>query len=258
MFEILNTVFKYKEKASPDVLGAFPERVHVEAMPERRYLWASRLLVILSFLSICVNAMLASAIYIMLPQMTAQPRLMQLNRYFNQLEFVEHSEVSYPAMALVIEQYVRDYIMLRYMISNDADEMRDRWGGGSTLYWYSSPGVYQEFTANDMVYNTYLFNATGIMRDVEIDWVRPIAAGVWYVQFRTIDYLPGVEGVQNEDIWRATLRIGFAAIPWPRKEDAMLNPFGFMVRNFSLAYFGKPAGAAHYLEAAKAAAAKRR
>ena len=66
MFEIFNTIFKYKEKQSPDQLGLYPERVHVEAMPERRYLWTSRVLVILSCLSISFNMMLAATIYLLL------------------------------------------------------------------------------------------------------------------------------------------------------------------------------------------------
>ena len=73
MLEIFNTVFKYKEKQSPDQLGFYPERVHVNAMPERRYLWTSRVLVILACLSICLNMMLAATIYLLLPQRTVQP-----------------------------------------------------------------------------------------------------------------------------------------------------------------------------------------
>ena len=59
MFDIFNTVFKYKEKSSPDKLGVYPERVHIKAMPERRYLWSSRVLVIMAVFSICLNMILA-------------------------------------------------------------------------------------------------------------------------------------------------------------------------------------------------------
>ena len=48
MFDIFRTLFRYKEKESPDELGAFPVQIHVSAFPERRYLWTSRFLVILS------------------------------------------------------------------------------------------------------------------------------------------------------------------------------------------------------------------
>ena len=32
MVSIIGTLFKYKEKESPDELGLFPERVHVDAL----------------------------------------------------------------------------------------------------------------------------------------------------------------------------------------------------------------------------------
>ena len=34
------------------------------------------------------------------------------------------------------------------------------------------------------------FREKGLRRDVEIDWTRPLAQGLWMVQFRTLDYLP--------------------------------------------------------------------
>jgi hypothetical protein len=92
MLDIFQTIFKYKEKRSPDKLGFFPERVHVGAMPERRYLWTSRLLVIVSCMSICLSMILATTIYLLLPQRGAYPRLLQTNRHFSQLELTERQE----------------------------------------------------------------------------------------------------------------------------------------------------------------------
>ena len=94
MIEIFHTLFKYKEKESPDQIGAYPERVHVEAFPERRYLWTSRLLVMFSVLSICFNMMLASTIYLMLPQLSVYPTFYSINDYFSQIEVVQKREVS--------------------------------------------------------------------------------------------------------------------------------------------------------------------
>ena len=85
MLELLNTLFRYSEKKSPDKLGRFPERVDIAAMPERRYLWTSRLLVIFSAISICLTMMLASTIYVLLPQRGARPRLYNTNASFSKL-----------------------------------------------------------------------------------------------------------------------------------------------------------------------------
>ena len=127
MFEIFNTIFKYKEKQSPDQLGLYPERVHVEAMPERRYLWTSRVLVILSCLSISFNMMLAATIYLLLPQRTVYPRLFQINKYFSMLEQVQPAEINYPVSDLITEEHITEYIMLRYIVTSDYDELITRW-----------------------------------------------------------------------------------------------------------------------------------
>ena len=108
MFEIFNTIFKYKEKQSPDQLGLYPERVHVEAMPERRYLWTSRVLVILTCLGISFNMMLAATIYLLLPQRTVYPRLFQINKYFSMLEQVQPAEINYPVSDLITEEHITE------------------------------------------------------------------------------------------------------------------------------------------------------
>ena len=256
MFDIFNTVFKYREKSSPDKLGAYPERVHVQAMPERRYLWSSRILVILSVFSICFNMVLVSTIYLLLPQRSSAPRLLAVNSILNQLQLLEPSEINVPAANLVTEGQIRDYIMYRYLISSRYDELVARWAAGSALYWMSSPSVFSNFKETEAKQGVTLQRLKGILRDVEIDWVTQIARGVWQVQFRTIDYYP--EASQPDiTIWRAVMRVTFADIRFPNKNLAMRNPFGFIVTHYSLAYHGKPATSEHYLAEARRTARKR-
>lgn len=250
MLEIFNTVFKYKEKQSPDKLGFYPERVHVNAMPERRYLWTSRILVILACLSICFNMMLAATLYLLLPQRTVQPKLFQINKYFSMLEQVQPAEIIFPVSDLITEQHITEYIMLRYLISSDYDELVTRWGPGSTVYWYSSPAVFREFNENDVAFSIMQFRQNSLQRDVEIDWIKPAAMGLWQVQFRTLDFMPGYDK-PTTNIWRATMHITYVRIPFAKREDAIANPFGFIVQNFSLAYHGSSESSAHYLEQVK-------
>lgn len=256
MLDIFHTIFKYREKESPDKLGYYPERVHVNAMPERRYLWTSRVLVICAALSICVNMMLASTLYVLLPQRSAAPQLFQINKNFSQLEQVQPSEILMPVGDLVAEQHINEYIMLRFLISSDYDELLNRWGRGSTVYWYSSSPVYEDFAKNDVAYNVMQFREKGLQRDVEIDWTRPLSRGLWLVQFRTLDYLPEYN-FPIVNLWRATLRIGFTTIPFKNREDAIANPFGFLVTSFSLAYHGSTKSSNHYLEKVKKATQSR-
>jgi len=250
MFEIFHTIFKYKEKDSPDVLGLFPERVHVSAMPERRYLWTSRFLVIISCINICICAMFSLAIYVMLPQITVSPRFMRINNYFSELENVQAEEIRYPVSDLVTEANVREYILRRYLISDDYDEMINRWRSGSIFYWFSSASVYQEFIANEAKNNLMLYREKDLMRGVIIDWVKPLAYNIWQVQFQTTEISPDFDE-PHQTVWRATLRIGYFNIPNISRSDAILNPFGFLVTGYSLAFHSNPQSKASYIDTIK-------
>ncbi len=250
MFEILHAFFKHKEKESPDKLGLYPEMVHVNAMPERRYLWTSRIMVILASISMCINMMLAMTVYLLIPQKSVYPRLLHINKYFSQLELVPYKEVRTRAMDLLAEQYIRDYITLRNTITNDYDELLARWGEGEIIYWTSAKPVFETFYKSDVQHNMILFKEKGLQRFVKIEWVRPLTLGLWQVQYLTMDIIPGVKKVDTK-IWRATMRIVFLRFPFPKKEDQIKNPFGFIVQNYSLSYVGTPESSAHYLERAK-------
>lgn len=250
MIDILRTVFKYREKESPDKLGAFPEWVHTNAMPERRYLWTSRFLVIFSCLSICFSMMLACAIFLLLPQKGAYPRLLQINNYFSQLELTDVHEKYVPVQDLITEQYIEEYIMLRHVISSDYDEMVARWSPGSRLYWLSSKKVFSSFAANDARYNIMQFRLRSLVRMVEIEWILPMTRGLWQAQFVTMDYFPG-EKTPIVNIWRAYLRVVFTTIDYANREQREHNPFGFLVLNYSLSYIGTPDQPESYLNTAK-------
>ncbi|MBQ9732506.1 MAG: hypothetical protein IJV97_05435 [Alphaproteobacteria bacterium] len=250
MLDILRTVFKYREKQSPDKLGLYPEQVHVQAMPERRYLWTSRFLVITACLSICLSMMLAMTIFLLLPQRRAIPSLLQTNHYFSQLELSDWHEKLILAGDLIAEQLVREYIILRHVISNDYDEMVNRWAPGRKLYWLSSASVYSNFKNNDVPTNLKLFRDQALIRMVEIEWMRPVSRGLWHVQFITMDYFKG-KGKPQIHIWRAYIRGMFTDINYENVYQRMHNPFSFLIVNYSLSYLGTPDEAESYLSKAK-------
>lgn len=238
MVSILGTLFKFKEKETPDVLGYFPERVHVDAFPERRYLWTSRLLVIITCLSICFNMLLTCIIYMMLPSFHVEPRLYRINNNTNQLEQLQKDEVRYYASDLIAEQYIRDYIMLRYTVTEDYAELKDRWRKNSILYWYSTDAVFNEFRAKDVKAVDEQFKTLGLQRYVDIVWIKHVSRSMWMVQFKTYDITKD-NPKPKVDLWRATLRIGYdGGLRFKRPEDRILNPYGFLVYSYTLSYLG--------------------
>ena len=62
---------------------------------------------------------------------------------------MEQDERYYYASDLIAEQYIRDYIMLRYTVTEDYAELKDRWRKNSIFYWYSTEEVYNEFQKKD-------------------------------------------------------------------------------------------------------------
>ena len=238
MVSILGTLFKYKEKESPDILGYFPERVHVDAFPERRYLWTSRFLVMVTCLSICANMVIACAIYLLLPEQHVSPRLFVMNDDTSQLEVMENDERYYYVSDLIAEQYIRDYMVLRYTITEDYAELMDRWRENSILYWYSTNSIFQEFQENDVATADKQFKALGLQRYIDIDWTKRVSRSMWMVQFKTYD-ITRDNPKPKVDVWRATLRGGYDGnLRFKKPEDRILNPYGFLVYSYTLSYQG--------------------
>ena len=119
MTNFFDLLFKTRAKKSDDELGVYPESVHVIALPERRYLWASRLLVLISVFSICFNIMLASILFMMLPNIGSYPQLFYKDRRFNRVELVEPQEIVMDSSDLVAEMLIAEYLFLRHTIRHD-------------------------------------------------------------------------------------------------------------------------------------------
>ena len=238
MVSILGTLFKYKEKESPDELGYFPEHVHVDAFPERRYLWTSRFLVITTCLSICLNMIIAAIIYLMLPCFHVRPQLYRINNETNQMELMQPYEMPYYASELIAEQYLRDYIMLRYTVTEDYAELKDRWRKNSILYWYSTDEVYNNFQRQDASIVDQQFKTIGLQRYVEIIRTKHVTLSMWMVEFKTYD-ITKYNPRPKVDIWRAVVRIGYdSGLRFKRVEDRLLNPYGFLIYSYTLSYLG--------------------
>lgn len=247
---VFSTLFRYRDKKSPDKLGLYPTIVHIPAMPERRYLWTSRVLVVLCGLSFSVTIMLSSTIYILLPQRGAMPRLLNTNRYFSQLEDLQKSEISLPVGDLLTEKLITKYIELRHQVGQYPYELLSRWARGSELYWLSSVQTFQSFADKATPEQVTKIAEQGIYRDVEIEWIRRLTSRLWQVQFLTINK-DRQTGAKSVIIWRAYLRIAYVDVDMENGEELMYNPYGFKVQNYSLAYVGKPEESEGYLNIAK-------
>ena len=124
---LFSLIFKYKDKKSPDRLGFYPEKLHVQAFPERRFLWTSRLLVICAAISICINIAIISTIYILIPQKNAKPIFYNIDKNDHKLNSIDALVKSVPYQDLMSEMYIYEYINLRHSIPRSAAELYYRW-----------------------------------------------------------------------------------------------------------------------------------
>lgn len=246
MLDLLKAVFKYQQRRSPDKLGLYPEVVHTNAIPERRYLWTSRLLVIFASLSICLNIMLSSTLYVMLPQRGAQPRILIKDDYSNQLRLLNKQEVVSSPKDLLSENLIREYIKTRHTVPSKYDDLKKKWRVGSDFYWMSSGEVYEEFASEDIEQLLHSYQTSGFTREVNIEWVRPVASGLWVVRFATLDYYSHSK-IPLVNIWHAYVRSVMALVNYDNKSLRYHNPYGFYVIGYSLSYIGSPDNVDNYM-----------
>ncbi len=232
---IFQFLFSKDDENTNDKLGAYPEKVHVAAMPERRYLKTSRVMTIVSSGLLCGAIVLALIVYMLAPQLRARPGLYYINKQFYKLMNVQRSVVSRHANALILEMYIREYIMLRYTILADIDEMKRRWDKGSDLFWYSSEETFKGFQPEQATMSNQMME--GMTREVRLRFVSYVWDGLWLAEFDTIDKMPEEEKPRVRR-WRAQIRAGYRSRPYPNPDMRMKNPLDFMVFQFDISSRG--------------------
>lgn len=237
MFDLFYTLFKYKEKAQKDELGYYPEKVDVRAFPERRFLWTSRFLVVISCISLCLSMMLGSILCLMIPMKENKiiPLQIDYNRY--QITLMEKAESEAFAGDLVTESILADYITQRYTIGDNLEEMQFRWGDGQFVKLASSDETYGNFSNTEKPYFETL-QKQGIRREVEITMIYPVSFDFWQVRFNLIETSPEYEKPIISR-WIATMRMQFALEKYENnKELGLINPFGITIVSYDLSYMG--------------------
>ena len=237
MFDLFYTLFKYKEKAQKDELGYYPEKVNVKAFPERRYLWTSRFLVVISCLSMCFSMVLGSILCIMIPQKNATIMPLQIDYKKYEIFPMQYAEYNAFAGNLVTESIMAQYITHRYTIGDSFEELTNRYSENEFFYLASSEEVFNEFKNTERPYFEML-QKTGVRRKVIIEQSYPVSFNFWQVRFKTIDtYTKGDKIVISR--WMASIRMTFDFSKYDKKDQGLKNPYGTSVTIFNLSFLGK-------------------
>lgn len=229
LFEFL---FSKVDESTNDKLGAYPEKVHVGAMPERRYLKTSRIMTLVAAAMLCGTIILAIVVYMLSPQLRSEPMLLAIDRRFYKLEPAERSVVVVPASRLMMEEHIKQYVLLRHTIVSDIDEMRLRWDDrNSHLLWYSSEEAFKEFKSAKEIGLARM--KEGLTTEVDVRFIHRLGNGLWMAEFDTIESMPEDEHPTVKR-WRAVLEAGFRPRAYPNRDEQLKNPLNFFVNKYSL------------------------
>lgn len=241
-----SVLFRYRDKKSPDKLGLYPERFHIESFPERRYLWTSRILAIFSVLSFCLTIILTMTIYLLLPLKSSSPVFYTANSSGDALEKALPIYTQSSFRDLLSEKYITEYIKMRHAIPHSRADLFYRWAENSKFYWFSGSKNYYNFVNQMDQEQLKKFITMRMRRSVQIDWSKKLSDNLWMVQFRTTTTTKAMPE-PNTIIWHSYLRIVY--LEFDKYEDIekneeeklnyQTNPFGFKVMGYSLAYAGK-------------------
>lgn len=232
--QIFSTIFRYRDPKSPDKLGLYPEKYHIKAFPERRYLWTSRVLVVMAAINICVTIILSMTIFLILPQRGAKPVLYQIHN--DNLRKVQPLNITNYDMQLLTESLIREYITARHSFPKSSIGSSLYWNENSLFYAYSDIKTYKDFMQKINLDEIKKYLKKGIRRSIEVDEVENVFGNFYIAYFRTITTSPKSKNPRIS-LWRAYLRVGF--VSWNKDnppKEYWLNPYGFKVFAYDFGY----------------------
>lgn len=188
-----------KEKEIPnnqDALGAYPLRMQISSIPERRYLRMSRLLAILTLINIGILIALAGSFVYdarRIDVSVANSRAVNLYAMDPETKVIkaaEYYQKSVPALWLVQEQAIRDFINARYGYSADEKEQAGNWGNGSPLQQYMDSKSYQNFMESESFAIKNEIIRKKISKEVHIYSLNQTPTGMWEALIDIFDMPP--------------------------------------------------------------------
>ncbi len=181
-----------QQNDNDDVLGAYPEKMQIAAIPERRYLKTSRLLAVVTFINLGVLIALAGIfvyLVVRLDVSVANQRVVNLYSMDPERQVIQASEYntkSIPALQLMMEQAMMDYVLNRHTIIWDVNEQNYLWSGAGAVGQYSTQEVYQAF----QIESERAFRETRakkIVKDVHLYSLKLTGTNMWEGIFDIFD-----------------------------------------------------------------------
>lgn len=210
-----------------------------ESLKLKYYVWLSRLFVLFAVLSLLVFMSSSLALFKLAPMVNVEPFLVINQDNSDRMVRYEPITRDMASKDLILETYIKQYVLLRNTIINDMTEMQSRWMPGGMVHFYSSWPVFEQF----MGYAGMIFEQmhdVDLVREIEIISIGRLGgknSAVWKVDFKTYDLTPGNTNtggamIMKEHYWTASVTAYF----FPERQfmgRRLINPMGFTVTRYS-------------------------
>ena len=198
------------------------------------FMWLSRFFSILCFSLVLSSSVLALSMIHIAKEAEVDSVLVTNPTFSDNLAYFEPLHADMPAMDILAEMFVRQYVTTRNNVWPNAREMRVAWGG--IIRYMSTPSVYNAFWRSEAVRyypDRDMEYAPSVMVDTDIKKIIKEGWNSWQIFFDTRKMDTSVSPPIVEH-WLATIQFRYYA-----SNAVMLsrlrNPLGFTVTQYHLA-----------------------
>ena len=210
-----------------------------ETLQEERYLWMARAFALVAVLAFVANLLMLIALSGLSPLMRVQPFYLQTQAKDRQVISIvrpNFSAMESKDVDILQEALVREYLLARFGIGADVNELERRWGIDGIIFSMSEASVYKDFHEKESITMLEQARSDGLTRDVRINWVNRKEhrqdSDVWWAEIELTDMSQKV-GDRRTSKWTVTMEVAFQ--PSGRKMEwaqRLKNPLGFVVKKF--------------------------
>ncbi len=198
------------------------------------FMWLSRFFSVLCFFLVTSLAVLALSLIHITKELEVNSVLVTAPTYSENLAYFEPLHPDMPAMDILAEMFVRQYVTARNNVWRHAQEMRRMWGRGGIVRYMSTPAVYEEFARREVPrYFPDPAQPPTVMVETDIKRIIKEGWNSWQIFFdtRRMDTSISMPVVEH---WIATIQFRYYS------DNAIMffrlrNPLGFTVTQYHLA-----------------------
>jgi len=254
------SIIRNDEEATNDELGAYPERLHVSAFPERRYLKTSRIIAIAIFITIFINMALAFIYMKLASEGDASiynyshggVHLYQADMYNKKIKQVELPHAQIKAVHLLSQTLLEEYLIQRFEVSPSYNEMLIRWSPDEFLTLATGNDIdislreeatqQLEKAKNNLIEEIYVYSVRQIddslyeiIYDLFTTNKTDRGEKVCITTERDLTWLNCLrENAIETKRYKAIMRVSYVPIVGRTREQILKNPYHFQVTSMAV------------------------